>query len=75
MGYDAAGVIADAADHLDGFDTDLLVGSIRKAYDVNRAFLAGADIVTVPPEYIDALIYNPRTESSIAEFLEKWEDR
>ncbi len=75
MGYDAEGVIADAADHLADFDTDVLVGSIRKAYDVNRAFLAGADIVTVPPEYIDALIHNPRTESSIAEFLEKWEGR
>lgn len=75
MGYDAEQVIADAVQLLEPYETDIIVGSIRKAYDVNRAFLAGADIVTVPPEFIEGLVHNPRTESSIDEFLDFWEDR
>lgn len=75
MGYDAETVIRDAVQLLDPFDTELIVGSIRKAYDVNRAFLAGADVVTVPPGFLENLVDNPRTESSIDEFLEFWADR
>lgn len=73
MGYDAEEVVEDAVQLLDGSDTEIIVGSIRKAYDVNRAFLAGAEVVTVPPEYVGTLVHNPRTESSIEEFLTFWE--
>lgn len=75
MGYDAEQVIEQSMTLLDDYHTELIIGSVRKAYDINRAFLAGADIVTVPPEYIEQLIHHPRTESSINEFLEFWTDR
>lgn len=75
MGYDAEKVIEDASELIEGYETEIIIGSVRKAYDVQRALLAGADIVTVPPEYIGKLLHNPRTESSIDEFLEFWEDR
>lgn len=75
MGYNAEQVIQDSSELIEDYTTEICVGSIRKAYDVQRAFLAGADIVTVPPQYIEKLIYNPRTESSIDEFLEFWEGR
>lgn len=75
MGYDAETVIENASELIEGYETEIIIGSIRKAYDVQRAFLAGADIVTVPPEYVGKLVYNPRTESSIDEFLEFWENR
>ncbi|MFB6190610.1 MAG: transaldolase family protein [Candidatus Nanohaloarchaea archaeon] len=72
MGFDAERVISNAAELIEGEETEILVGSIRKAYDVQRAFLAGADAVTIPPEYFEQLIHNPRSESSINEFLEHW---
>lgn len=75
MGYDAEQVIADASELIEDSDTDILIGSIRKAYDVQRAFLAGADCVTIPPEYFEQLVHNPRTESSIQEFIDSWESR
>lgn len=75
MGYNAEQVIEDSADLIEDYETEICIGSIRKAYDVQRAFLAGADIVTVPPQYIEKLIHNPRTESSIEEFLEFWDNR
>lgn len=75
MGYDAEQVISDAAELIEDEETEICIGSIRKAYDVQRAFLAGADCVTIPPEYFEQLVHNPRTESSIEEFLESWKDR
>jgi len=74
MGYDAEKVIEDASELIEDYDTEIIIGSVRKAYDVQRALLSGADIVTVPPQYFDSLVYNPRTESSINEFLGFWED-
>ncbi len=75
MGYDAERVIENSVKMMEDYDTELIIGSIRKTYDIQRAFLAGADIVTVPPEYFEKMIYNPRTESSIDEFLEFWKQK
>ncbi len=75
MGYDAEKVIEDSVELIEDYETEIIIGSIRKTYDIQRAFLAGADIVTVPPQYFDKLIHNPRTESSIEEFLESWDAR
>ncbi|MFB6146011.1 MAG: transaldolase family protein [Candidatus Nanohaloarchaea archaeon] len=75
MGYDAERVISNAAELIEGYDTEIIIGSVRKAYDVQRSLLAGADVVAVPPQYFEKLIHNPRTESSIEEFLESWESR
>lgn len=74
MGFDAEKVISNASELIEGTGTELCIGSIRKAYDVQRAFLAGADCVTIPPEYFEQLLHNPRSESSIQEFLESWEE-
>lgn len=75
MGFDAERVISNAAELIEDEETEICIGSIRKAYDVQRAFLAGADCVTIPPEYFEQLVHNPRTESSIEEFLESWNER
>lgn len=75
MGYDAERVIENAAELIEEEDTEIIIGSVRKAYDVQRALLAGADIVTVPPQYFEKLVHNPRTESSIDEFLDSWENQ
>lgn len=75
MGYDAEEVIEDAVQLTEEYETEICIGSIRKAYDIQRAFLAGAHIVTVPPQYFEKLVYNPKTESSIDEFLDSWENQ
>jgi transaldolase len=75
MGYDAEVVIENASNLIEGYETEIIIGSVRKAYDIQRAFLSGAQIVTVPPQYFEKLINNPRTDSSIDEFLEFWKDR
>lgn len=54
------------------FPAKLLVGSIRGPGDIVRAFRAGADVVTVQPSTLEALIHHDRTESTIREFLDAW---
>jgi transaldolase len=77
MGYDAASVIRDtrAAIDREGLTSKIIVGSIRHAMDVSEAIQAGAHIVTVPPPILRKMLWNPRTESTIAEFNDAWKDR
>ena len=68
LGYDPAEVISKSSQLTDD-STSIIVGSIRKVHDVQEAFLAGADIVTVPPEFVDEMIENKKTDEIIEEFL------
>jgi transaldolase len=52
-------------------DIDIIVGSIRKVQDIQRAFLSGADIVTTPPRFLDEMINHKKTDEAVKEFLEK----
>ena len=56
-GGNAAEVIANSVAWLDDWDfkSELIVGSIRSAGDVISAALAGAHIITVPPQYLDKI--------------------
>ena len=55
-----------------GFQTKIIVGSIRVVTQITEAGLAGADIVTVPPKFFSQLAHHPQTEKTIQEFLEAW---
>ena len=70
MGYDPAEVISETAKLFKGKDisSEIIVGSIRSMFDVNRAFLAGADIVTVPFPILKKMTQNPKTEETVKEF-------
>lgn len=57
-----------------GLDTLIICGSIRKPTDVIECFSAGADIVTVPPKILAQMIKHERTESTIKEFDDSWEE-
>ncbi len=52
-------------------DTEIIVGSIRKVQDIQRAFLSGADIVTTPPRFLDEMIDHEKTDEAVREFLDK----
>jgi len=56
-----------------GFKTQILAASMRNAIYVKEAALAGADVATIPPEVIDAMMKNELTELSLKGFLAEWD--
>lgn len=56
-----------------GFETEVLVASVRHSMHVVEAALMGADIVTMPFNVIDKLLKHPLTEIGLEKFLADWE--
>jgi transaldolase len=54
------------------FDTEILAASIRSVNHVKEAALAGADVVTVPPQIVRDLVKHPLTDKGLATFLADW---
>lgn len=57
-----------------GFDTKILVASIRHPDHVLQSAMIGADTATLPFSIIDKLYDHPLTDSGLARFLEDWEE-
>ncbi len=76
MGYDPVGVIKETSALYKELNigTKLIVGSIRTILDVNKAFLAGADIVTVSFPILKKMTQNPKTEETVKEFNSIWKE-
>ncbi len=55
-----------------GFDTQILAASIRNPNHVSDAALAGADVATMPPDVIRALVKHPLTDKGLAAFIADW---
>ncbi len=55
-----------------GYDTEILVASIRHPMHVVEAGMIGADVCTIPFKVIQALLKHPLTDSGLARFLEDW---
>jgi len=55
------------------FDTEILVASIRTTSHVKIAALIGADVSTIPPSTLRALVKHPLTDKGLAAFLADWE--
>lgn len=56
-----------------GFDTEVLVASIRHPIHVYEAALIGADIATIPPSVLEKMVNHPLTDVGIKRFLDDWE--
>ena len=56
-----------------GFDTEVLVASVRHPIHVVQAALLGADVVTLPASVLRQLAKHPLTDSGLAKFLSDWE--
>lgn len=56
-----------------GFDTEILAASIRTVNHVKQAAMIGADVATVPPATLKALVKHPLTDKGLAAFLADWE--
>jgi len=55
-----------------GYDTEVIVASIRHPLHVLEAALAGGDIATVPYGVLMQLLKHPLTDVGLAKFLEDW---
>ena len=55
-----------------GFETEILAASIRTVNHVKEAALIGADVATVPPATIKALVKHPLTDKGLEQFLADW---
>jgi len=77
MGYEVAPIIASTRNVLDreGLSAKIIVGSMRSMMDINEALEAGAHIPTITPTLLRKMVWNPRTESTIAEFNTAWRNR
>ncbi len=56
-----------------GFDTEIIVASVRHPLHVLEAAMAGADIATVPYGVMLQLMKHPLTDAGLKKFLEDWE--
>jgi len=56
-----------------GFETEVLVASVRNSMHVVDAALMGADIITMPFNVIEKLLKHPLTDIGLEKFLADWE--
>ena len=56
-----------------GFETEIIVASIRHPIHVYEAALIGADIATIPPDVLEKMVNHPLTDVGIKKFLADWE--
>jgi transaldolase len=55
-----------------GFETEVIVASIRHPLHVLEAALMGADIVTIPFAVLEKMVKHPLTDIGIEKFLKDW---
>jgi transaldolase len=67
-GIDAAEIVSVTARQLDGYDSKLIIGSLRRQYDIFEIARAGAHIVTVPYSYFEKIAWHEKTAEAIDRF-------
>ncbi len=58
-----------------GYETEIIVASIRNPIHVVEAAMIGADIATIPFKVIDQLAKHPLTDIGMEKFLADWDKR
>jgi transaldolase len=59
-------------DNDEELSTAILAASLRSPNSVKQVALAGADVATIPPAVIRALVRHPMTDAGLAAFLADW---
>lgn len=77
IGTPSMDLISDIATVYDnyGYQSEIIVASIRNPQHVMDAALIGADIATIPLKVITQLAKHPLTDIGIEQFLADWEKR
>ncbi|MBN1643823.1 MAG: hypothetical protein JW856_03265, partial [Dehalococcoidales bacterium] len=70
-GGNSSDVIGNSADWLErwGYKSKIIVGSIRSVGDVLNAALAGAHVITVPPDFIGKMIDHKYARETVKQFI------
>ena len=55
-----------------GFETQVLVASVRHPVHVKEAAMLGADVVTLPPAVLEKMLHHPLTKIGLDNFLADW---
>jgi transaldolase len=71
-GMDLIREIRAIYDNYTDLTTDILAASIRTVNHVKDAALIGADVATVPPAILKALVKHPLTDKGLEQFLADW---
>jgi len=71
-GMDLVREIRTIFDNYQDLSTDILAASIRTVNHVKEAAMIGADVATMPPAILRALVKHPLTEAGLATFLADW---
>ena len=74
VGIDGMELIAEIRTIYDNYDfkTEILAASIRTVNHVKQAAIIGADVATVPPATLKALVKHPLTDKGLEQFLADW---
>ncbi|MEN8005798.1 MAG: fructose-6-phosphate aldolase [Candidatus Krumholzibacteriota bacterium] len=72
---DGMQLISDVVDIYEnyGYETEVIVASVRHPLHVVDSALLGADIATIPPEVIRKLVAHPLTDKGLAGFMADWD--
>lgn len=70
-GGDVSQVIENSVDWLEGWEykSKLIIGSIRSVADILQAAVAGAHIITIPPQFLDKLADHRYTRETVRQFV------
>lgn len=71
-GGDPVKVIKESSQLLRGTSIEIIVGSIRHFSEIPESFLAGADIVTAPPDVLAKMAFHPKTKEELDKFHDKF---
>jgi transaldolase len=74
IGHDGLTLISDIVQIFSNYDitTQVLVASIRHPIHVIESAKLGADVVTLPPEILQKMIYHTLTDKGLDVFLADW---
>lgn len=70
-GRDAADVIRKTRQWLDlwNYESKIIVGSIRTVMDIQTAALAGAHVITIPPQFLPKMVDHKYTRYTVGQFM------
>ena len=71
-GLDLIREIRQIYDNFASLETEIFCASVRTPNHVKEVALAGADIVTLPPEVFPKLVAHPLTDAGLATFMADW---
>src|SRR5690606_6718874 len=69
-GHDASKLIQQSVQWLAawGYGSKIIVGSVREVINIQDAALAGAHVVTIPPQFLDKWVDHHYTRATVGQF-------